>query len=75
MDAARAGGRAAVVLNAANEIAVQAFLDGRIGFTRIAPSIARVLDALGSTEPESLEHVQAIDLEARAVAQRLLKNV
>ena len=75
MDAARAGGCAAVVLNAANEIAVQAFLDGRIGFTRIAPSIARVLDALGSTEPESLEHVQAIDLEARAVAQRLLKNV
>ena len=75
MDAARAGGCAAVVLNAANEIAVQAFLDGRIGFTRIAPSIARVLDALGSTEPESLEHVQAIDLEARAVAQRLLQNV
>ena len=75
MDAARAGGRAAVVLNAANEIAVQAFLDGRIGFTRIAPTIARVLDALGCAEPESLEHVQAIDLEARAVAQRLLKNV
>jgi 1-deoxy-D-xylulose-5-phosphate reductoisomerase len=75
MDAARAGGSCPVVLNAANEIAVQAFLDERIGFTRIAPTIAGVLDSLGCTEPESLEHVKAIDFEARAIAQRLLKNV
>jgi len=74
MDAARAGGSAPVVLNAANEIVVEAFLDGRLGFTRIAPTIAAVLDSLGCTEPESLEHVKDLDLEARAIAQRLLRK-
>lgn len=74
MDAARAGGSAPVVLNAANEIVVEAFLDGRLGFTRIAPTIAAVLDSLCCTEPESLEHVKALDLEARAIAQRLLQK-
>ncbi len=72
LDAARAGGSAPVVLNAANEIAVQAFLDGRLGFTRIAPVIGAALDRLGSTEPASLEEVQAIDGEARALAWRLI---
>jgi len=53
---------------------VEAFLDGRLGFTRIAPTIAAVLDSLGCTEPESLEHVKDLDLEARAIAQRLLRK-
>ncbi|MCG3168728.1 MAG: 1-deoxy-D-xylulose 5-phosphate reductoisomerase [Pseudomonadales bacterium] len=72
LDAARAGGSAPVVLNAANEVAVQAFLDGRLGYTRIAPVIGAVLDRLGSTEPGSLAEVQAIDGKARAAAWRLI---
>jgi 1-deoxy-D-xylulose-5-phosphate reductoisomerase len=74
MEAARAGGSCPIVLNAANEVAVAAFLEERIGFTRVAPVIAGVLEASGLVEPESLEHVKAIDLEARAVARRLLKS-
>ena len=72
LQAARTGGSAPVVLNAANEIAVQEFLDGRLGFTRIAAVIGGVLDRLGSVEPESLDEVKAIDAEARASASCLI---
>ncbi len=44
--AAEAGGTAPAVLNAANEVAVAAFLDGRIGFTAIAELVERTLDRL-----------------------------
>ncbi|MCP5319881.1 MAG: 1-deoxy-D-xylulose-5-phosphate reductoisomerase [Pseudomonadales bacterium] len=72
LQAARTGGSAPVVLNAANEIAVQEFLDGRLGFTRIAAVIGGVLDRLGSVEPASLDEVKAIDAEARAFASCLI---
>jgi len=45
LEVARRGGSCGVVLNAANEVAVQAFLDGRIGFTQIVPICRRVLDS------------------------------
>ncbi|MFX5709756.1 1-deoxy-D-xylulose-5-phosphate reductoisomerase, partial [Acinetobacter baumannii] len=45
-DALRAGGTLAAILNAANEVAVQAFLDGRIGFGKIAPLIQEVMSAI-----------------------------
>jgi 1-deoxy-D-xylulose-5-phosphate reductoisomerase len=72
MDAAREGGSCPVVLNAVNEIAVEGFLEGRIGFTRIAAVNARVLESHARSEPESLEHVKAIDHEARVAARRLV---
>ena len=72
VQAARIGRSAPVVLNAVNEVAVAAFLDRRIGFTRIAELIARVLERHNVAEPESLEHVKALDADARARAYELL---
>jgi len=63
--AAQAGGNAATILNAANEIAVQAFLDQRIGFTQIAAVVEETLNRQVVSEPESLEAVQESDNQAR----------
>ena len=67
-DAGRRGGGAPCVFNAADEIAVHAFLDGRLGFLGIAEMIERTMDAVESPVLESVDHVLAIDAEARAVA-------
>jgi 1-deoxy-D-xylulose-5-phosphate reductoisomerase len=64
-DAAAAGGDAPAILNAANEIAVQAFLDGRIGFTQIAEVVDNTLCGLEVGEPDSLDAVQESDKKAR----------
>jgi 1-deoxy-D-xylulose-5-phosphate reductoisomerase len=72
IQAAHDGRSLVIALNAANEIAVEAFLGGRIGFTGIARVIGRVLDEHAVCEPESLAHVQAIDHEVRALARRAL---
>ena len=72
IQAAGEGGSVPVALNAANEIAVAAFLEGRIGYMAIPRVIASVLEGHLFGEPESLEHVKAIDAEARRVARGLL---
>jgi 1-deoxy-D-xylulose-5-phosphate reductoisomerase len=74
-DAARAGGTAPVVLNAANEVAVEAFLAGRIGFTDIPRIIGRALKALPARRLEGLEDVVASDREARAVAGGVVEAI
>jgi len=53
------------VLNAANEIAVAAFLDRRIGFTEIAQLIEWALDAASAVAVRSLEECVAVDAETR----------
>lgn len=69
----RAGG-APCVLNAANEISVQYFLDGRIGFADIPRINESVLAELGSSAaPASLEEAVALDAQARALATRLVQ--
>jgi 1-deoxy-D-xylulose-5-phosphate reductoisomerase len=60
-----AGGGAPTILSAANEIAVEAFLDGRIGFLDIAEIAGLVLDAMGSPATGTLEAVLGLDAEAR----------
>lgn len=70
--AALRGGNAPVILNAANEVAVAAFLERRLGFDRIAGLIDSVLERIPFGEPNSLEQVQAADEEARALTQQLL---
>ncbi len=70
-EAAEAGGAAPAVLNAANEVAVAAFLAGQIGFTRIAAEVANVLDTYAAPAPASLSEVLAIDTEARLRAREL----
>jgi 1-deoxy-D-xylulose-5-phosphate reductoisomerase len=57
-------------LNAANEVAVEAFLDRRLPFHRIADVIEETLSAATDMEPESIEDVLAIDAGARREAVR-----
>lgn len=64
-DAASAGGTAPTTLSAANEMAVSAFLDGRLGFTDIHDVIAAALDAIPTRRVETLEDVLEADAEAR----------
>ena len=67
-EAGRAGGSAPAVLNAADEVAVRAFLDRRIGFASIAVVIERTLEAMGAHPVGSVEDVMAVDREARGIA-------
>jgi 1-deoxy-D-xylulose-5-phosphate reductoisomerase len=66
------GGGAPCILNAANEMAVAAFLDERIGFLDIAAAVERTLEALGDRRIGSLDDVYALDTEARRVAGRFV---
>jgi len=70
-EAAEAGGAAPAILNAANEVAVAAFLAGQIGFTRIAVEVENVLSSYAAPAPACLSDVFAIDTEARARAREL----
>ncbi len=67
--AAAAGGTAPAAFNAANEVAVELFLAGRIRFGRIAETIARVLDGHRQADAGSLAAVLAADAEARRLAR------
>ena len=71
-DALQAGGTAPAILNAANEIAVQAFLDGQIGFRAIDQLIARVMDKLPHSEVTDIEALREQDRRAREVANSLI---
>ncbi|MGE0810894.1 MAG: 1-deoxy-D-xylulose-5-phosphate reductoisomerase [Immundisolibacter sp.] len=62
------GGTAGAVLNAANEVAVQAFLDGRLGFTGIAVVVDHTLNALPAAPADSLDAILAADGAARRIA-------
>jgi len=64
-----------VVLNAANEVAVSRFLEGRIGFTSIAQVIERTMDVHSPAEVTTLEQVRAVDRWARACALELARGV
>jgi 1-deoxy-D-xylulose-5-phosphate reductoisomerase len=68
-DAASAGGTAPCVLNAANEVAVHAFLGGRLPFLGIPAVIAETLDQLGSSPVHSFDSLYEADREARSVAE------
>ena len=64
------GGAAPAVLNAANEVAVEGFLGGSLGFLKIAEIVERVLDAMVGRTVDSLEDVLAVDREAREIARK-----
>ncbi len=67
-EALRAGGARPAILNAANEVAVEAFLKGRVGFLEIAAIVADTLERYDPLAPDSLDAVLAIDAEARRIA-------
>ncbi|CAN5142414.1 1-deoxy-D-xylulose-5-phosphate reductoisomerase [soil metagenome] len=66
--AVEAGGARPAILNAANEVAVAAFLDGRIGFLEIAMIVEETLTRYSPPPPTSIEEIWAIDREARGYA-------
>jgi len=67
--AAAMGGTASTAFNAANEVAVELFLEGRIRFGRIAETVARVLEGHQPADAGSLEAVLAADADARRLAR------
>jgi 1-deoxy-D-xylulose-5-phosphate reductoisomerase len=70
--AAAAGGTACAILNAANEIAVEAFRGGGIGFLDIGDVVNEVLDSVESRPYTTLEDVLAADAEARTSARAVI---
>jgi 1-deoxy-D-xylulose-5-phosphate reductoisomerase len=71
----RKGGAAPTILNAANEVAVQAFLDRKIGFLDIVRLVEQAVATLGDAPLSSLEDVLACDTEARRVARDLVARI
>jgi 1-deoxy-D-xylulose-5-phosphate reductoisomerase len=70
LEAGKAGGTAPCALNAADEVAVAAFLDGRIEFTAIAATIERVLEEMPAQPVTHFEDLFAVDAEARGRANK-----
>jgi 1-deoxy-D-xylulose-5-phosphate reductoisomerase len=67
-----AGGSATCTLNAADEIAVEAFLAGRIGFPQIYQIVSDTLDAMPAKKPRSIGDILEVDRESRQVARELV---
>jgi 1-deoxy-D-xylulose-5-phosphate reductoisomerase len=72
-DALQVGGSAPAVLNAANEVAVQAFLDNQISFSKISTLIAETLSRVPAASVDTLESLLAQDSKARDQARALLQ--
>ncbi len=72
--ALEAGGARPAILNAANEVAVAAFLSGRLNFLEIAAIVADTLARYDPAAPESLDAVLAIDAEARRISGERVKD-
>jgi 1-deoxy-D-xylulose-5-phosphate reductoisomerase len=74
-EAGRAGGSAPAVMNAADELAVEAFLQGRLGFLGIPEVVARTLEQVEWRELATVEDVVEVDGEARSAAAGLIAGV
>ena len=70
--AAEKGGAHCIALNAADEVAVEAFLERKIPFTGIAGTIEKVLASMPGSHPATIEEVLASDREAREMARTFL---
>ncbi|ODP36146.1 1-deoxy-D-xylulose-5-phosphate reductoisomerase [Sphingomonas turrisvirgatae] len=73
-EALAAGGARPAILNAANEIAVAAFLKGQVGFLEIAAIVSDTLERYDPAAPDSLDDVLAIDGQARQIAGERVKD-
>ncbi|MDX1704574.1 MAG: 1-deoxy-D-xylulose-5-phosphate reductoisomerase, partial [Altererythrobacter ishigakiensis] len=73
-EAIEAGAGAPATLNAANEVAVAAFLAGQIGFMDITAVVENTLNRYSAAAPETLDDVLLVDSEARETATALLEN-
>jgi 1-deoxy-D-xylulose-5-phosphate reductoisomerase len=68
------GGSATCTLNAADEVAVEAFLEGRIPFPAIASTVEETLERQPSSDPATIEEVIAADLASRQVARQIISE-
>ena len=68
-DCQRAGGAATCVLNAADEIAVEAFLEGRIAFPKIYEVVAETVEHMPARSPRTVAEILEVDREARTMAR------
>jgi 1-deoxy-D-xylulose-5-phosphate reductoisomerase len=75
VEAGRKGGCAPAVFNAGNEIAVQAFLEGRVRFPEMADVVAAALEGVGTHEVQSVDDVLAADAAARNYATRRVERL
>jgi 1-deoxy-D-xylulose-5-phosphate reductoisomerase len=75
VDAGRAGGTAPAVYNAANEVAVKHFLDGRLPFTGIAEAVAETLERCPAGAVHSLDDVLGADARARRTAEEFVQRL
>tara|TARA_B100001939_G_scaffold327888_1_gene322651 strand:+ start:10174 stop:11355 length:1182 start_codon:yes stop_codon:yes gene_type:complete len=73
-EALQTGGSAPTILNAANEVAVYAFLEGKIGFLDIAGIVETTLETIGASPLTCLQTVMDVDQEARRVAGELIEK-
>jgi 1-deoxy-D-xylulose-5-phosphate reductoisomerase len=73
--AAQKGGSAPTALNAANEIAVAAFLEQKIAYLQISQVVEATLNQLENSNPKTIEAVLAVDQEARQIAQQFCKSI
>jgi len=73
--AAKTGGTAPAILNAANEIAVSAFLEERIPFLQIPAIVEKTLSAISVTHASALELILEVDAQARAIARDLIDEM
>ncbi|WP_122897904.1 1-deoxy-D-xylulose-5-phosphate reductoisomerase [Acinetobacter sp. B51(2017)] len=72
--AMQAGGTAPTILNAANEVAVAAFLQGQIGFTQIPQVVEQSLTTMAHAQANSLEAILAADQQAREIASDYIRT-
>ena len=72
--AMQCGGAAGSIFNAANEVAVQAFIEGRLTFDRIPAIVEETLNLLGPLPANTLDDILHADTLARAAAQRGIKE-
>jgi 1-deoxy-D-xylulose-5-phosphate reductoisomerase len=73
--AAKSGGTAPAVLNAANEVAVAAFLDEGLPYLKISEVVERTLNALPPVAASSLEIILEVDAQARQLANRFIRDI
>jgi 1-deoxy-D-xylulose-5-phosphate reductoisomerase len=73
-EAQETGGSATAVLNAADEIAVEAFLTGRIPFPAIAATVAETLDRAAAARPRSIQDMLEIDRASRSLAREVVAS-
>jgi 1-deoxy-D-xylulose-5-phosphate reductoisomerase len=71
----KTGGAYTIALNAANEIAVEYFLEGKIKFLEIVKTIEKTLEKSSNKQVNSIDEVFEVDKEARAIAKQIVQNI